>query len=142
MLTQLLQTDNHPSARPLIFSNPKKYNNFFQKVCNSKDRTLNSTFNLGVVELNINPRSVRALYYPANELVFHTSHQSIVLFCEDKNVYVFPIKGSNTMKVTWKLFRILVNKEPTEFFITFPQDEKKYGLFRHYSKIKEIEFSK
>jgi hypothetical protein len=85
--------------------------------------------------LSSKTKDIVSFYKPFYELEKSKECKLLILICDDKQVFKFPVIGKDRSKAVFELFNVLNNKEPTNMVIRFPQDNSSFGLFRHYSKI-------
>jgi hypothetical protein len=117
-VTRILIDFDKGKSEFVIFDDIQKYNSFIEPILSN----------------NVS-------YYKNIHIIHHLlesyTSRTVYLYCENV-VYHFSVNSSEVIKATTELFKILINKNPTNFFIKFPQDHEKYGIFKHDKKITRI----
>ena len=87
---------------------------------------------------NIDMNDIILVYYFGNGLS-ESDYKKLVYLEFNNGVYCLPVSGLNVVRATFEMFTVLLKREPTNFFVRFPQDKDKWGVFRHDKKILNME---
>jgi hypothetical protein len=142
----LLEMRTTTSVEPfqISFSSPQQYNKIFNALLEGprpEEELESINIDTYTYKATISIPTIRSFYFPPSEItLIKDSMRELTIVFEDSQRFSIVIQGAKRAKHGYDSLKVLLNRPPTNFYLSILQEEYKSAIVKHYSIIREIYF--
>lgn len=127
----------HDFPLDLEFTTSQQYNKVYnQLITNTFSNDAFIDIDNGHEKFATHASTIRSLYHPEENITVYEGHmRMLTVVFEDKREINVVIQGAKRAKNAYELIRPFLHKTETLSFISFLQEDNKYALIKHDSRI-------
>lgn len=136
-----VKTKTQDKTFKIRFATANQYSKAYDTLLNKPPNKQEGLLSLDSLnyKFDIQYDNILFFYYPDNDINWIDNNMmKLSIIFEDKEQLDLLIVGPKRAKNAYGIIKILLEKNPTNFFVNLPQDEYKFALVKHYCSIKEI----